>query len=55
MANAAYRMQDHLVDYDFEHHEVTPEQGGPTSTPSPSTPARQHLEPTRRTDRHQLV
>ena len=26
MANAAYRMQDHLVEYDFEHHDVTPEQ-----------------------------
>ncbi len=21
MANAAYRLQDHLVDYDFEHHQ----------------------------------
>ena len=26
MANAAYRMQDHLVEYDFEHHDVTPDQ-----------------------------
>ena len=26
MANAAYRMQDHLVDYDLEHHDITPEQ-----------------------------
>ena len=26
MANAAYRLQDHLVDYDFEHHHVTPQQ-----------------------------
>lgn len=26
MVNAAYRMQDHLADYDLEHHEVTAEQ-----------------------------
>lgn len=26
MVNAAYRMQDHIAEYDFEHAEVTPEQ-----------------------------
>lgn len=26
MANLSYRLQDHLVDYDLEHHDVTPDQ-----------------------------